>query len=342
MAALLIFCVFAWFYGEVSADKSFTLASSVDIIAKGRLCVEVAENAIQATMQNDIDTAMAHLQSLKEDGRYLSKHANSRINFLENREGELHKKLEGVQKKIADSSKKEIDFKEQLKITKITLQNEQRNRDDNIRQVQEAKNSLQHAERRLRDAKDDARDNRRNGALIGAVIGLFGGPVGAIAGGALGAAGGELINEIEGDVRDAKDRVWSKEHALNEAETAVQRTQQLIANKETQLEELSINIKSKQGEQNSLYKEAEKVRNAIVFQMEAAELWGMFLQATEGATDWTKYLHKIVVRANDIQDWNILRSDGTKLAEASFLEAWEAVETTAKETGSHYEMFAIE
>ena len=76
--------------------------------------------------------------------------------------------------------------------------------------------------------------------------------------------------------------------------------------------------------------------------MEAVDLWTMFLTATEDASVETEFLRKIVAHVTKKQNWNIFGSDGMKLVEASFLEAWGEVETTAQETGSYYKRFLIE
>lgn len=336
-----IFYVFLFY--RASGEETSTLISSIDIIKKGRQCVEVAESAIEAANQNDVDIAIAHLQSLQADGEYLAKHAQAKINLLNVNNNELHKQLDRVELQIGDYGQKENDLKRQMRSTEVALQSELRTREDNERLVGEAGRELQRAEHKLSDAKDDARDKRRVGAAIGGVVGLLTGGLGAaVAGGVVGAAGAELINELKGDVDDAKDRVRSRGRALSNAEEAVRQTEKTTKNQEKQLAELSVEIESKILGRGKLHKEAKKIQKAIAFQMEAADLWDTFLQSTKGASDITEFLTRIVTKATERQYWNILRSDGTKLAEASFLEAWEEVEATAKETGSYYNMFLVE
>ena len=69
----------------------------------------------------------------------------------------------------------------------------------------------------------------------------------------------------------------------------------------------------------------------------------MFAIPAENAGSIAEFLRKAVAKATaEKRNWNILRSDGTRLVGTSFLEAWEEVETTAQETGSYYSMFFIE
>lgn len=59
----------------------------------------------------------------------------------------------------------------------------------------------------------------------------------------------------------------------------------------------------------------------------------MFLEATDASVE-TEQLQRVIAKATDV-----LRSDGTKMAESSFLEAWEEVEITAQEMGSYHSRF---
>lgn len=82
------------------------------------------------------------------------------------------------------------------------------------------------------------------------------------------------------------------------------------------------------------------MKEAIAFQMEADDLWTIFLTAVEDANIKTEFLREVIAKATEKRNWNILQSDGMKMVEASFLEAWEEVETTAQETkSSDYENF---
>ena len=141
---------------------------------------------------------------------------------------------------------------------------------------------------------------------------------------------------------NGKVNLQARKQALWEADKEVRQTKQHITTLQRELSEISAEIESKRRERDRLHGEVGKYKEAIAFQMEAVDLWTMFLTATEDADVETEFLRKIVAKVTKKQNWNIFGSDGMKLVEASFLEAWGEVETTAQETGSYHKRFLIE
>ena len=324
MAYLVVFSVCLCLCA--ASGESLSLVSSVDIVQKGKHCVQVAKDVIEAVSQSEVELAMAHLQSLKQDSKHLMRYAQSGTSLLEGEGNGLLQQLKKLEEQIGEYGRRENSLKINQKKTEAILDMERRTCNAHRRQVIKAEAEFQQAERELQAAKQS------EGAM------LFGGIAGvglayctgglSLAGLFLGLAGGAILNAVQGKVDRAKHHFQESEWALREAERVVQQTEQHITTLEKQLSEISAEIRSKQRESNKLHREAKKLKDAIAFRMEAAEFWTMLQTATEDAGVKTDTLRKIIEKASEKRNWNILRSDGTKLVEASFLEAWEEVETT--------------
>ena len=256
------------------------------------------------------------------------RYTQSRISLLEREKNDLLQQLTKLEELIGEYGKRENSLKINQKKTEATLDMKRRTCDARRQQVTEAEAELQRAERELQAAKQLEGATLVLGGIAGVGLAYCTGGLSLALGLILGLAGGAILNVVQGNVDRAKHHLQENEWALEEAETAVQQTEQHITTLEKQLSETSAEIRSKQRESNKLHREAKKLKEAIAFQMEAAELWTMFQTATEDAGVKTETLRKIIEKASEKRNWNILRSDGTKLVEATFLEAWEEVETT--------------
>lgn len=333
---VVIFCVF------ISNGES-TFTENFDIIQNGKHCVEAAKTVVEATNKPDADEALEHLKSLQADKEHLAQHAKSTISSLERTQSEKQKELDQTEKEIGKLAQTEQDLKQEKARLEVTLKQQQQTLRDNEGKVAEENRVLEHARDRLKKAKKSAKKKKKKGGLIGGLVGLATGGVGAgIVGGIAGAAGAEIINKIKGDIDRAKDKLHNQEHAVNEAKRAVSETQNHINNLNHKISEIPGQIERKRSERARRHDETGKIKTAIIFQRKSAQFWNMFLIYTEDAGEQTSYLKKIVEMATKMEDWNILRSGGTRLFQATFLEAWEEVESAAKKSGSYYNMFLIE
>ena len=313
-----------------ASEESSSLVSSVDIVQKGKHCVQVAKDVIEAVSQSKAELAMGHLRSLKQDSEHLMRYAQSRISLLEGERNGLLQQLTKLEEQIGEYGRRENSLKINQKKIEATLDMERRTCYAHRRQVREAEAELQRAERELQAAKRSEDATLVLGGIAGMGLAYCTGglSLAVLPGLFLGLAGGKVLNTVQGNVDRAKRHLQDSKWALRGSETAVQKTEQHITTLEKQLSEILAEIRSRERESNKLHGETKKLKEAIAFQMEAAELWTMFQTAIEDAGVKTETLRKIIEKASEKRNWNILRSDGTKLVEATFLEAWEEVETT--------------
>ena len=117
-----------------------------NVVEKGKHCVEAAQSVIEATSQGDAQQVMAHLLSLQAECRYLEKHAQSRIELL-------HVRLDVVERKNAECSRKEKDLQSQIKSTKASLVVENATQKVHQELVKVAKKAVERAKQKLKDEK---------------------------------------------------------------------------------------------------------------------------------------------------------------------------------------------
>jgi chromosome segregation ATPase len=333
MAPLLVLLLsFSVAYGDLSS-----LSGSLDIVVKGRLCIEVVENTVQALISGEGEKATTHLQSLQAESQYLEEHAESRIELLKGvRDGFQSE----IRKQIAECSLKKTTLESEKKNTEASLYKKQKD-------LEYGRNEISQARDELGRATDQAKHHAGRYGWIGAGLGTITGSCPAGLGGAavgfvVGGIGGKLVDylgglDLERAVEKAQHRVRDTEQTFMISEKAVRDTEQLISKQEKEIADLTVEIESKKSQFD---RETEQIREAIDFHTQAANLWGMVSTSAEDCS--VNSLKTIIAEATEKKSWKILRSDGTLLAEASFLEAWEEVETTAKKTGSFYQMFLVE
>ena len=70
----------------------------------------------------------------------------------------------------------------------------------------------------------------------------------------------------------------------------------------------------------------------------SVEFWQLFKQASERGANRTSLLQKIVNKSNEKGDYRTLHSGGSRRVTTAFLEAWEDVESMAKESSSSHNL----
>ena len=120
MAYLVLSSVCLCLCAAHSEEPPSSLVSSVDIVQKGKHCVQVAKDVIEAASQSDAELAMAHLRSLQADSEHLRKYAQFRIGLLEGETNDFHRQLTKLEQQIGEYGQRENDLQREKKKMEVT------------------------------------------------------------------------------------------------------------------------------------------------------------------------------------------------------------------------------
>ena len=244
------------------------------------------------------------------------------VKKLEEKKTELEGKRDGLQREEA-SLESQINSKEQ---NKERLRNEIRNleaskaRNEAI--LVDHQEELRKAERRKSEA-----ESRKAAAITGTVaggvgavvLGIFFPPSLAVTVPAVAAAGTDAITEACRAIDRCREAISSVRSSIADENRAISRANSAIYGIERDISELS-------DRQRNLYDERGRLRNTIVFLQKAVTYFGELRVAVEGGQQRTDLLHRIVVKANEKQNYQILTSRGCRTVVNSFAQAWNQVE----------------
>lgn len=244
------------------------------------------------------------------------------VKKLEEKKAELEGKRDELQREEA-SLESQINSKEQ---NKERLRNEIRNleaskaRNEAI--LEDHQEELRKAERRKSEA-----ESRKAAAITGTVaggvgavvLGIFFPPSLVVTVPAVAAAGTDAITEACRAIDHCREAISSVRSSIADENRAISRANSAIYGIERDISELS-------DRQRNLYDERGRLRNTIVFLQKAVTYFGELRVAVEGGRQRTDLLHRIVVKVNEKQNYQILTSRGCTTVVNSFAQAWNQVE----------------
>lgn len=312
------------------------------IISRAKSCIETAQENYRIIAASEVQNTAAvarvdrELQRLKEDGQYLLGFSQRQEIELQKKEKEYKKEVEALSKergKVETEKQKSMSQKSSLEAQQSSLRS---TRDTHQRALNDAQSSLSNAEARLRDAQDkltrakgERGSTQAKGMGTGAALGLlFLGPVGAFIGAATGAAVGTAISDEE--VKDAESvanscssRVSNAKTDLANADSALHGVNDQIRSYQESIKECEAKIRVCDGKSKNLHDKISNIKGSLAFVKKAIYVWGNFGNMSHDATERTSHLKMIIQIASETNEYNLVTSDGTKIAAKSFLEAWE-------------------
>lgn len=301
---------------------------STSLSARGKHCVETAREAHSSlTEKRAASEVIAHLETLKQDGKHLLKTANDQKDKLSVEERDLlakQTKLEGDKNEIETKIGKLHQDKSAVDKKHAQQEATLKDRDNSLKRAQK---DLQDAEHALSKAKKKRKKKKKRGGLLGGIVGgIIGGPIGAIAGGLL----GNELGGSKGKVDGAKNNVQRRKAELTSAQKELGTTKQSLATIQKSIKDFQIKIGEVGKQRDTKHNEIGAVRKLLAFQQKSIVFWELFIKAAEHADGRTERLKSIVDKAAEKEDLKILRADGTVTVAKSFLEAWEAIATNGK------------
>lgn len=145
MGYLVIFYI-SLCLGAAHCEEPSSLIGNVDIVHKGRHCIQAARDVIEAVSQNEAQLAQAHLESLRADSKHLMRYAKFKIRQMESERSHLYQQLTKLEEQISESGRKEDGLKSEWRRAEVTLQRTIENRDTCRQQVYRAEDDLRHAQ----------------------------------------------------------------------------------------------------------------------------------------------------------------------------------------------------
>ena len=311
--------------------SKLNFSNNYALVVEGQKCIEAAQTVFNLiTTQKEADVAVNRLSMLKETGRSLQDFAEDNKRELLSKEKQLNNELATLESQKYSYESAVSRLTDEKRRAEGRLYSQRRLLADAEAELRRAEESLDHAKRELRRAKEKEKAAMTTSVVTGVVVGLFTfGVGGAAVGGALGAGVAALINELEGKVKRAQSNIQCKRADIDRANGEIRSTSSTLSNIEREITNNRSLIASNKKRISNIHDKITSVVNSIAFQKEAADFWKMFTEATERATERTERLRRIVDKAAKKKNFKILRSDGTITIAKTFVEAWE--EVTIKE-----------
>ena len=299
---------------------------NLDLVRKGRNCVQAAEAAYDAVTRQDtnLHQVIVNLESLQEDGKNLAAYSQEAKRKAEATEQQLQAEMNGlntekqqIEANITKLRQDQANAERRLVQQKATL-------NDEVNSVGQMERDLSNAEHRLHRAKRKQKRKKRRFKIFGAAAGLaFGGLGGLVLGSLLGAGVAKLA---PGDqISRAKAEIARRKAEISSTRKNITTTQKTIATIREQIVKLEANITENRKKADQLHASIGTTKKSIAFQLKAAHLWDVFTRAAADATGRTEHLKQVVDLTVARENLRILLSNGTVTIATSFLEAWEAV-----------------
>ena len=277
------------------------------------------------------------LQSLRRPGQELLEFTKEQERCLKRQKESYEEEIESLTR---DKAKHELEKRKweskkySLESQKASLVRDRNNQECTLRNAQSRKNSaegeLSNARENLRREETKKTDTKVGGTFGGALLGLLvGGPVGMAVGASAGFAGSTLITELQGKVEAAKRKVEScsnevsrAESNLNSVRSSLQSVEGQLSNCQTSLNGNESKIRKCAAQSDSIHKKIGSVKNTLGFINDAIHLWGIFVNISQDATERTNHLEEIIRITQMTRNYELIASNGTRIAARSFMEAW--------------------
>ena len=299
---------------------------SLDLVRKGKNCVQAAKAAYDAVTRQDsnLHQVIVNLESLLGDGKSLAAYSQEAKRQAEATEQQLQAEMKGlntekqqIEANITKLRQDQANAERRLAQQKTTL-------NDEVNSAGQMERDLSNAEHRLHRAKKKQKRKKRRFKMFGAAAGLLtGGVGGALLGGLFGASIAGLAASDQ--IPRAKAEIARRKAEISSTKTNITATQQTIATIREQVVKLEANITGNRKKADQLHASIGTTKKSIAFQLKAAHLWDAFTRAAADATGRTEHLKQVVDLAVARENLRILLSNGTVTIATSFLEAWEAV-----------------
>ena len=331
------------FIVEMAPENTVAVAR-VDLASQAESYIEMAEDTYELiissrTAANEALTIeiAQRLQSLRRPGEELLTFINiEKSSFMRQKES-CEEEIESLTR---DKAKHELEKrkweskKNSLESQKASLVRDRNNHECTLRNAQSRKTSaesqLSNARGNLRREESKETGTKVGGAFGGALLGLLiGGPIGAAVGSTAGFIGSSLITELRGKVDAAqrnvercRSEVSSAEASLNSVRYNLQSVEGQLNSCQTSLNDNEFKIRMCAAQSDNIHKKIGSIKNTLGFINDAIHLWGIFMNIPENATEQISYLEEIIQITQMTRNYELIASDGTRIAARSFMEAW--------------------
>lgn len=321
------------------------MAASQNLVSQSEHYIGVAQETYGIIMNSRtavggaVATAIAQrLQSLKRPGQELLEFTREQERIFKGQKESYEEEIESLTR---DKAKHELEKrkweskKNSLESQKASLVQDRNNHECTLRNAQSRKNSaeneLSNARENLRREESKATDAKVGGTFGGALLGLLiGGPVGMAVGAAAGLGGSALITELRGKVDDAqrnvercRNEVSNAESNLNSVRSSLQSVEGQLSNCQASLNSNETKIRKCAAQSDSIHNKIGSIKNTLVFINDAIRLWSIFVNISQNATKQTRYLEEIIRITQMTRNYELIASNGTRIAARSFMEAWQ-------------------
>ena len=203
---------------------------------KGTECVALVKGALADASNGLVQDASIKLQRLKEDSIHLAAEAGQMVKKLEEEEAHFMKKEEALMREMGGLGCQEEDLEREKNSEQAYLDGKKQVLRDNESKLRSAESAVEDAEERLRREEEKERNSLTTGAIVGAI---FLGPIGA----ALGIGITALVNVINDEVKEAKDRLERYKTDCRRAESEVEDSKRRVSNLQSEMNNLERRIR---------------------------------------------------------------------------------------------------
>ena len=309
------------------------------LVKKGKDCVAIAKNALDDIGSGREEAALKKLSVLKKDGSFLVDAAKELAERLEAVDKHYQNKDAEFLRQIGELNGRESELKSQKSKEESQLATQESVLRENERRLSNAESSLQAAIEAAKHKRKKLKKKKKRGfvkcvvggAALGVITGGVGlGAVGAVAGAGVGAMA------LRGDQAGLLAAVNRCRSDLDNACSAVNASKRRISSIESQIRSLSGQMEHMKQERIPLHKKVEEIRAMIVFVKKSIDFWLLFEHISQHGIDRTALLQKIVTRSVESGDYKAFQSKPSQRIADTFIEAWEEMETTAKQGGPNH------
>ena len=321
MASLILKALF------LAATVTPSLAQTA-LLASGTECVQLIEHSLSDITAGEVTSANQKLDVLQAYSKQFTKKAEELSKSTEKKAEESKQKVEQIQRDISSNHIKEQNSVNQIRELELQLKNHKAKLEKSQQSLANAKQFVNSAENRISRAKKKENSRRVGGSAIGAILGTILIPVpilGTVIGGGTGALIGEGINELEDDLKKAKQKLSDAENQYRNVQRDIKSIESSISQCEKDKELIFIRKNDLYTARSQQERREKQFKEEMLFYHRASQYWKEVIQACEHGTDRTTLLQNLLKKAKEHITLDFLKNRGNKRVTMTFIEAWEEI-----------------
>ena len=327
-----------------SCQEYNMMASNQHLVSQAEIHIEVAQETYGIIMNSHSAVNEAVTTEIAQRLQSLGCPAQELLEFTREQERSFKRQKKSYEEEVESLTRNKAEHelakrrweskKNKLESQKEYLVRDRNSYESTVRNAESRKNSaeneLSNARENLRREESKKTDAKVGGTFGGALLGfLIGGPVGMAVGATAGLAGSTLITELQGKV-DAAQRnverccseVSNAKENLSSVRSSLKSVERDLSNCQASLNDNETRIRKCAAQSDSIHKKIGSIKNTLGFINDAIRLWSIFVNISQNATEQTRYLEEIIQITQMTRNYELIASNGTRIAARSFMEAW--------------------